>query len=93
MGATCTTSGNVVLPNFNDTGPTICPSILISRSAVCKVTTFRHGGLGFISLYTLLESIVIIAAVSTTAFKALPWSITGILNADVEESWQMVMSP
>ena len=67
-------------------------SIFMSRPAVCNVTTFRHGGLGFISLYTLSESIVTIAAVSTAAFKAFPWSITEILNADVEESWQIVMS-
>ena len=93
IGAKCTTSGNVVLSNFNDTGPTIRPSIFISHPAVCNVTTFRHGGFGFISLYTLSESIVTIAAVSTTAFKAFPWSITGILDADDEESWQMVMSP
>ena len=73
MGASCATLGNVVLPNFSDTGPTVCP--------------------GFLSLHILSETVVTIAAVSMTAFSALPWSVTGIINADDEESWQMVMSP
>ena len=87
IGATCTTAGNVTVPYFINNGPTIRPTIFISLSAVCNDVTFRHGGLGFIPLYISSEMTVTMAAVSTTAFIDLSWSVMVIIKGDGGEIW------
>ena len=72
ISATCTTVEKVILPNFIDNGPTISPDIFISLPAVCNDVNFKDGRLGFIPLCFSSKMMVIMAAVSTKAFIALP---------------------
>ena len=93
IGATCTNVGNMTLPNYIDTGPIIRPTTFIFLPAVCKVVAFKHGGLGFISLYFWSEMTVTMAAVSITAFIYLSWSVIGTLKDDGGFIWPMGKSP
>ena len=83
----------VKLPNLIDNGPTIRPAIFIYLPTVCNDVAFKHGGLCCISLYISSEMTLTMAAVSTTAFIALLWSVMGVIKDDGREIWQTVKSP
>ena len=82
IGATCTTVRNVKLPNLIDNGPTIRPAIFVYIPVVYNGVAFKHEVLGSISWYISSKMTVTMAAVSTTAFIALLWTVMGVIKDD-----------